>query len=46
MDLSQQYWTRVFEPSLQLWEKGQTPNPDIWCNRYVYCTTAVSERHS
>ncbi|EED82467.1 predicted protein [Postia placenta Mad-698-R] len=35
VDLSQQYWTRVFEPSLQLWEKGQTPNPDIWCNREV-----------
>ncbi|OCH93829.1 tRNA 5-methylaminomethyl-2-thiouridylate-methyltransferase [Obba rivulosa] len=35
IDLSREYWTRVFEPCLRLWEKGETPNPDIWCNREV-----------
>ena len=35
MDLSQHYWTRVFEPSLDEWQQGITPNPDIPCNREV-----------
>ncbi|KAH9952026.1 5-methylaminomethyl-2-thiouridylate-methyltransferase [Amylocystis lapponica] len=35
IDLSREYWTRVFEPSLQRWELGQTPNPDVWCNKEV-----------
>jgi tRNA U34 2-thiouridine synthase MnmA/TrmU len=30
VDLSKQYWLRVFEPALRQWEAGQTPNPDIW----------------
>ncbi|KAI0797492.1 tRNA-specific 2-thiouridylase, partial [Abortiporus biennis] len=35
VDLSREYWTRVFEPSLHTWETGGTPNPDIWCNKEV-----------
>lgn len=35
IDLSREYWNRVFEPSLKTWEFGGTPNPDVWCNRYV-----------
>ncbi|KAI0093783.1 tRNA-specific 2-thiouridylase [Irpex rosettiformis] len=35
VDLSREYWTRVFEPSLAAWEAGATPNPDIWCNKEV-----------
>ncbi|KAI0362566.1 5-methylaminomethyl-2-thiouridylate-methyltransferase [Trametes cingulata] len=35
IDLSREYWTRVFEPALEMWEMGDTPNPDIWCNREV-----------
>ena len=35
IDLSQQYWNRVFEPALKVWEAGQTPNPDVWCNKCV-----------
>lgn len=35
VDLSKEYWTRVFEPSLSQWEKGWTPNPDVECNREV-----------
>lgn len=34
IDLSKDYWNDVFEPSLRLWEAGETPNPDVWCNRY------------
>jgi tRNA U34 2-thiouridine synthase MnmA/TrmU len=33
VDLSREYWTRVFEPSLKFWESGITPNPDVWCNK-------------
>lgn len=35
VDLSKEYWTRVFEPAVRMWERGQTPNPDVWCNREV-----------
>ncbi|ETW86243.1 hypothetical protein HETIRDRAFT_311357 [Heterobasidion irregulare TC 32-1] len=35
VDCSREYWLRVFEPSLKAWESGDTPNPDIWCNREV-----------
>lgn len=34
VDLSREYWNRIFLPSLNIWESGQTPNPDVWCNRY------------
>ncbi|KAF7799614.1 hypothetical protein EIP86_010852 [Pleurotus ostreatoroseus] len=35
VDLSREYWLRVFEPSLAAWEAGVTPNPDVWCNKEV-----------
>ncbi|KAG1762644.1 tRNA methyl transferase-domain-containing protein, partial [Suillus occidentalis] len=35
VDLSREYWTRVFEPSLSSGKAGITPNPDVWCNREV-----------
>ncbi|KAJ6576715.1 tRNA-specific 2-thiouridylase [Mycena vulgaris] len=35
IDLSKEYWNRVFEPSLSQWEHGITPNPDVWCNREI-----------
>ncbi|KAG8959604.1 hypothetical protein FRC03_007727 [Tulasnella sp. 419] len=36
IDLSRQYWNRVFEPSLVDWQSGWiTPNPDVSCNREV-----------
>lgn len=36
VDLSREYWNRVFEPSLRMWEMGETPNPDVWCNRWEF----------
>ncbi|TIA90454.1 hypothetical protein E3P99_01593 [Wallemia hederae] len=35
IDLSREYWQQVFQPSLDVWEQGNTPNPDIACNRYI-----------
>lgn len=33
VDLSREYWGRVFEPAVKVWAEGRTPNPDIACNR-------------
>ncbi|TDL24983.1 5-methylaminomethyl-2-thiouridylate-methyltransferase [Rickenella mellea] len=35
VDLSREYWNHVFGPSLTQWEHGNTPNPDVWCNRHI-----------
>ncbi|KAL1761346.1 tRNA-specific 2-thiouridylase [Schizophyllum commune] len=35
VDLSKEYWNRVFQPSLDAWASGVTPNPDVLCNRHV-----------
>jgi tRNA-specific 2-thiouridylase len=35
VDLSQEYWTRVFEPAINVWQDGGTPNPDVACNREI-----------
>ena len=35
MDFSKEYWSRVFEPSVAVWEAGGTPNPDVMCNREI-----------
>jgi tRNA U34 2-thiouridine synthase MnmA/TrmU len=34
LDLSNDYWMRVFEPAVGIWNEGGTPNPDVACNRY------------
>jgi tRNA U34 2-thiouridine synthase MnmA/TrmU len=35
VDFTKEYWSKVFEPAIGVWEGGGTPNPDIDCNRYV-----------
>ncbi|CAI5757230.1 unnamed protein product [Candida verbasci] len=30
-----EYWTNVFEPMIEKYKNGLTPNPDINCNKYV-----------
>lgn len=30
-----EYWTSVFEPWVESYERGETPNPDVYCNRYI-----------
>lgn len=35
LDLSREYWMHVFEPALEQWTCGTTPNPDVDCNRTI-----------
>lgn len=35
IDLTNEYWRDVFEPSLGIWGEGRTPNPDVICNRLI-----------
>lgn len=35
VDLTKEYWRDVFEPSLDMWQAGQTPNPDVVCNQVI-----------
>lgn len=35
VDFSKQYWDRVFQRCVEDFEKGLTPNPDIWCNQEI-----------
>ncbi|CAI8491770.1 unnamed protein product [Pichia kudriavzevii] len=35
VNFEKEYWTQVFEPMLEQYERGLTPNPDIGCNKYV-----------
>lgn len=30
-----EYWNNVFEPTVNIYESGLTPNPDILCNREI-----------
>ena len=35
LDLVREYWNKVFSPSLKELTKGNTPNPDIFCNKFI-----------
>ncbi|CAF2317285.1 unnamed protein product [Rotaria sp. Silwood2] len=35
VDFIKEYWTKVFEPFLDDYQHGLTPNPDILCNKYI-----------
>ena len=35
VEFIKEYWTNVFEPFLDDYRRGLTPNPDIMCNKYI-----------
>ncbi|GFZ51238.1 hypothetical protein JCM24511_08996 [Saitozyma sp. JCM 24511] len=43
VDFSKEYWSKVFEPSVGVWEAGGTPNPDVMCNKEIKFGTLVDQ---
>lgn len=43
VDLEHDYWTEVFEPMLQAYQQGDTPNPDVSCNKYIKFGNLIKE---
>ncbi|SCU91486.1 LAFA_0F04038g1_1 [Lachancea sp. 'fantastica'] len=35
VNFEQDYWQDVFEPMLQGYQQGLTPNPDVGCNKFI-----------
>ncbi|CAL6285279.1 unnamed protein product [Bathycoccus prasinos] len=35
VDFCREYWQSVFSPFTESVERGETPNPDVWCNREI-----------
>lgn len=35
VDFIKEYWDYVFQYFLEEYQKGRTPNPDIFCNKYI-----------
>lgn len=35
VNFEKDYWTDVFEPMIDMYGKGLTPNPDVSCNRHI-----------
>ena len=35
LNFEKEYWHDVFQPMIQGYEKGLTPNPDLQCNRHI-----------
>ena len=42
MDFEKEYWTMVFEPFLQDLQYRGTPNPDVFCNRWIKFDAALN----
>lgn len=35
VNFEREYWMEVFEPMIELYRAGLTPNPDVGCNRHI-----------
>lgn len=35
VNFEKEYWLDVFDPMLEMYQQGLTPNPDVGCNKYI-----------
>lgn len=35
VNFERDYWLEVFEPMIEMYKNGYTPNPDVGCNRHI-----------
>jgi tRNA-specific 2-thiouridylase len=35
VNFEQEYWDNIVEPFFKQYAEGLTPNPDVWCNKFV-----------
>lgn len=35
VNFEKEYWTDVFMPMIDMYQRGLTPNPDLGCNKYI-----------
>lgn len=35
VNFEKEYWSDVFSPMIDMYQRGLTPNPDLGCNRYI-----------
>lgn len=41
MNFEKEYWNEVFMPMIETFQRGQTPNPDVECNRQIKFGTVL-----
>lgn len=41
LSFEKEYWNEVFTPMIEMFQRGQTPNPDVECNRQIKFGTVV-----
>lgn len=48
VNFEREYWMEVFEPMVELYRSGLTPNPDVGCNKHIKFGSLISylkEKH-
>ncbi|CAK7902377.1 mitochondrial tRNA-specific 2-thiouridylase 1 [[Candida] anglica] len=46
VNFEREYWTDVFEPMINMYKNGLTPNPDVGCNKYVKFGKMIEHLHN
>ncbi|KAJ1497278.1 hypothetical protein HMI54_013765 [Coelomomyces lativittatus] len=43
LNFVKEYWNHVFAKALQSYERGETPNPDVFCNKHIKFGTFIEK---
>lgn len=46
VNFEKEYWNDVFDPMIQQYKNGLTPNPDVGCNKYVKFGKMIEHLHN